>query len=196
MVSKTCFRRFVASTGVSRWLAIGSLCVGLTACGSTPPPPPKEQAAELRVQLVASKDVNPDDGGRPAPIMVRLYELKSSTAFESADFFTLQDDAPKAVGADLVAVDEFIVRPGETKDIQRKANPSTNAIGVLAGYRNLGKSVWRDVHQLQAPPKAAWYRRIFKRKEKETLVISVGRQAVSISVRRGDKLVLQAESGG
>jgi len=195
MDPKSCFRRFFAYFSALHWLAIGGICVWLAACSSTTPAP-KEEAAELQVLIVVSRSVNPDDSGRAAPIMVRLYELKSATAFQSADFFTLHDDDRKAAGADVLAVDEFILRPGGTETIRRKANPSTKAIGVLAAYRDLGKSVWRDVYVLRQPPKAPWYRRMFASKKKETLQVSVDRQAVSISVRRGDKWVSQSESGG
>ncbi|PXW24938.1 type VI secretion system protein VasD [Paraburkholderia caballeronis] len=189
------FLRFFAGSRGLRRLVTGGLCFWLAACSSSPPAP-KEQAADLRIQVIASENINPDDKGRPAPIMVRVYELKSATAFRSADYFTLQDDDRKATGDDVLVVDEFILRPGDTKEISRKANASTNAIGVLAGYRNLGKSVWRDVYQLRQPQKAPWYRRMFTRERKETLTVNVDKQAVSISARRGDKWIFQTGSRG
>lgn len=175
-----------------RWLALGCACLWLAACGSTRSSPTTEAAVELRLQLIASADVNPDDRARASPIMVRVYELRSGTAFRSADFFSLQDDERKAAGDDVLAVDEFILRPGETKTIERRANPATTQIGVLAGYRNLSKSVWRDVYRLRSPPRLPWYRGMFQRKQQETLTVRVDRQAVSIVERRGDKWVFRA----
>ena len=195
MDPNTCFRRFPAWPGTLRWLAIGGLCAWLAACSSAPREP-GAQALDLHVQLVASRNVNPDDSGRATPIMVRVYELKSVSAFQSADFFTLRDDERKAVGDDVLAVDEFILRPGNTRTLQRKAHPSTKAVGVLAAYRNLGQSVWRDVQLLRPAPKGPWYREMFKAKEKDTLRISVDRLAVSISVRRGEKRAVKPDSGG
>ena len=45
----------------------------------------------LRGAINADPSVNPDRGGRPSPIVVRVYELKSVAAFNSADFFSLFD---------------------------------------------------------------------------------------------------------
>lgn len=192
MFLESWFRSWSAWSALTRWLLIGCACVWLAACGSATPAPAKDEAIDLRLQVVASKDVNPDERGRASPIMVRVYELKSGTAFQSADFFSLQDDDRKAAGGDVLVSDEFILRPGETKTIERHANPSTNLIGVLAGYRNLTRSTWRDVHEFRTPPRAPWYRRMFKRNENEMLTVRVDRRAVSILVKRGDKWVFQA----
>jgi type VI secretion system protein VasD len=180
---------FAGCPGFDR-LALAVLCALLFGCGSAPPAP-REAKPDLRMQVVAADNVNPDDNGRAAPIMVRVYELKSDTAFRNADFFSLQDNDRKAIGDDLLAVDEFVLRPGEKKTIERKANSATTAIGVMAGYRNLGKSVWRSVYPWRDPPKTPWYRRMFKRDGKEMLTVRVGRQSISVLIRRGDKWVLR-----
>ncbi|WP_242540401.1 type VI secretion system lipoprotein TssJ [Trinickia mobilis] len=150
----------------------------LTACSSGSPT--VKAQTDLQVQVVASANVNPDDWGRAAPIMVRVYELKSATAFESADFFTLQNDGKKALGDDVLAVDEFILRPGDRREIRRKSNPATTAIGVLAGYRELGKSVWRDVFRLPTAPDASWYSAAIPDK-KQKLTIRLDQRTVSIT---------------
>ncbi|TKC89361.1 type VI secretion system lipoprotein TssJ [Trinickia terrae] len=170
--------QFAARRSFSEWLAIGGLCLCLAACSSGGPTV-KEQT-DLQVQVAASVNVNPDDWGRAAPIMVRVYELKSATAFESADFFTLQNDSKKALGDDVLAVDEFILRPGDKREIRRKSNQASAAIGVLAGYRDLGKSVWRDVYRLPTAPDASWYRAAIPDK-KQKLVIRLDQRTVSIT---------------
>lgn len=136
----------------------------------------------MRLHIEAGTSVNPDERGRAAPIMVRVYELKSPTAFENADFFTLQSDGKKALGDDVLASDEFLLRPGDTQDIRRKSNPATTAIGVLAGYRDLGKSVWRAVYKLPAAPDVAWYRAVIP-ENKAKLTIRLDQRAVSMTER-------------
>jgi type VI secretion system protein VasD len=170
--------KFATKHRFSGWFAIGGLCLCLAACSSGSPTV-KEQT-ELRVQVVAAANVNPDDWGRAAPIVVRVYELRSATAFESADFFTLQNDGKKVLGDDALAVEEFILRPGDKREIRRKSNQATTAIGVLAGYRELGKSVWRDVYRLSAAPDAKWYRATIPDK-KQKLVIHLDQRTVSIT---------------
>ena len=120
---------------------------------------PREQT-RLELAVIAEAEVNPDDKGRPAPILVRVYELKSSAAFEAADYFTLHGNDKALIGIDMLVREEFILRPGETRSIRRKSHPDLAAIGVLAGYRELGASDWRAVRQVEAAPEIAWYRAV------------------------------------
>jgi len=132
------------------------------------------------LQIETSTQVNPDEKGRAAPIMVRVYEFKNTATFESADFFTLQNDGKNALGADALAMDEYILRPGEKRVIERKSSPETVAIGVLAAYRDLGKSVWRATWVMPAAPDAAWYRAAIPA-NKANLKIYLDQQAISIT---------------
>ncbi|MDH6168954.1 type VI secretion system VasD/TssJ family lipoprotein [Variovorax boronicumulans] len=52
---------------------------------------PREQT-RLDITITAEAGVNPDDKGRAAPILVRLYELKSEGSFEAADYFSLSSN--------------------------------------------------------------------------------------------------------
>ncbi|MFC5770493.1 type VI secretion system lipoprotein TssJ [Thauera sinica] len=62
------------------------------------------------------------------------------------------------MGPDLLKKESYLLRPGESRVIERKSDQATVAIGVLAGYRDLGKSVWRAVYRLKDAPETAWYR--------------------------------------
>ena len=81
---------------------------------------------------------------------------------------------------DALVVDEFILRPGEVRDVVRKSASATTAIGVLAGYRDLGKSVWRAVYRLPVAPDASWYRAVIPDKTQQ-LHVRFDRNVVSIS---------------
>jgi type VI secretion system protein VasD len=162
----------VAAIKLCSMLALG---FAVTACSSTPQPA-KEQT-KLELQIDVSDGVNPDEQGRAAPVMVRVYELKSAASFDAADFFSLQNDGKKLLGADALVTDEFILRPGDKQTLRRTANPEAVAIGVLAGYRELGQSVWRVTYKLAAAPDAAWYRKANKAK----LKIYLDQQAITIT---------------
>ena len=53
---------------------------------------PPEAKTKAAMTLVATADTNPDGSGRPSPIVVRVYQLKTDGAFKGADFFALYDD--------------------------------------------------------------------------------------------------------
>ena len=116
-----------------------------------------KEPTTLLLRIEAAAQTNPDDTGRPSPIKVRIYELKDSNAFAEADYFSLNANDKAVLGGDVLVRDEFILRPGETKRLERKSHPKTVALGILAGYRDLN-SVWRIVQALPEAPEASWYR--------------------------------------
>jgi type VI secretion system protein VasD len=130
--------------------------LALAACASGNPKPKEPIRLDLTVH--AASGVNPDDQGRAAPIVVRVYELKTDGAFNAADFFTLQDKDKTVLADDLVKRDQFQLRPGEHVTIARTADPAATTLGILAAYRDLPNSVWRAVYALPVTPQKAWYR--------------------------------------
>ena len=87
--------------------------------------------------------MNPDSRGRPSPVVLRFYELKSLAAFNSADFFGLYERDKETLGPELVAREEFQLLPGDKKQFQRQVQPDTRYVGVLAAFRDLERATWR-----------------------------------------------------
>jgi len=159
----------------------------VVACGSLSggnAPPQKEQA-RLEISIEANRDLNLDLKGRGAPMLLRVYELKSDVAFQEADFFALQNSDKAALGADLLAVDQFVIRPGEKREIRRKSNPETTAIGFFAGYRDLPNAVWRVIHKLPAAPETSWYR----------VVIPANKAKLKVGLQSNAILLTDEEAG-
>jgi type VI secretion system protein VasD len=119
-----------------------------------------QEQTRLEITVTADAGANPDDKGRAAPILVRIYELKSEGSFESADYFSLNANDKAVLGSDLLVRDEFILRPGDAKTMKRKSHPELAAIGVIAGYRDLAQADWRAVQKIDAAPEVAWYRAV------------------------------------
>ena len=116
------------------------------------------ESTKLKLEIKATANANPDLVGRPAPIKIRVYELKDSQAFSVADFFVLDTSDKNQLGADLLAKDEYVLQPGAVQIIERNSNPQTTAIGIVAGYRDLKDTNWRLVHKLKETSVSAWYR--------------------------------------
>jgi type VI secretion system protein VasD len=109
----------------------------------------------LKGSINSDATANPDQQGRPSPVVVRVYELKGLGAFSSADFFSLFDKEPEALGSELVGREEYDLRPGETRPYQRQLQPDTKFIGVIAAFQDLENSRWRDVAPVPAKPNVA-----------------------------------------
>ncbi len=134
-----------------------SVLVALTAllcgCGADLPPPPAE--LHLTIQVAATPTINPDGAGRPSPVAVTLLQLKSVDTFQSTDFFAVTDPEGKALGEDLVAREQIILKPGETRDLPVKVDPASAYIGVAAAFRDIERAGWRAHAPLPRPPPKA-----------------------------------------
>ena len=115
----------------------------LVGCGSARPP-------LLQGSLKAASATNPDLNGRPSPVVVRVYELKALGAFNSADFFSLFERESETLGAELVGREEYDLQPAETRPYRRTLQPDTKFIGVIAAFRDLENSRWRQVAAVPA----------------------------------------------
>lgn len=97
------------------------------------------------ISVTSSDNVNPDLNGRPSPILFRLYELKSNSAFLNADFFALYDSGTGELATDYVSHKDWLLQPGETVEISNRLSDQTRYLGVMAAYRDINNAVWRNV---------------------------------------------------
>ena len=142
-----------------RWAVFAVLLAVLAACAKPPPiPPPKPPlvvpARNLEISIQADAGVNPDARNRPAPVVIRIYELRAPVAFEAADFFSLFDRDQATLGNDLMTREEIQLRPGDTLKRVSELKPEARVLGVVSAYRDLEHSVWRGTYVLPEPPAA------------------------------------------
>ena len=145
-------RFFVGLTAVlagTAWLGGCGMFSKAPPPPALPPPPPPLKPGTLAINVVASGSINPDARARPSPVMVRLYELKATAQFEAADFVSLFEKDQSILGADIVVRDEFVLKPGESKTINKALAADTKFIGVVAAFRDLERARWRAVTAVQ-----------------------------------------------
>lgn len=124
----------------------------LGACSKDAPAPASadHEAPGVSLYFSAAAGLNPGADGTPAPVRVRVYELKNAAAFERADYFALAERAQATLGADLVDQDEVLLQPGRQLQLDRPLNPATRLVGLVVGYREVDRAQWRSV--LPVPP--------------------------------------------
>ena len=123
--------------------AAAGLALALVACASAPKP------AQLAATLHASERVNPSSSQRPSPLLLRVYELKTAAAFNSADFMSLYQRDKAELGADLLGKEEFVLAPGESKKFAKTLAPETRFLGVVAAFRDVEHARWRSIVPVQ-----------------------------------------------
>ncbi|MBK6972080.1 MAG: type VI secretion system lipoprotein TssJ [Sterolibacteriaceae bacterium] len=136
-------RSYVARRCVRLLLVLASLSAA-AGCSSAPKVPffsPKPTIITATIDAAAT--VNPDANGRPSPIVMRMFELRSIAAFNNADFFSLWDREREVLSAEMTARDEFQLRPGDQKKFERTLQPETRYVGVIAAFRDLDRAGWR-----------------------------------------------------
>ncbi|PWV64789.1 type VI secretion system lipoprotein TssJ [Plasticicumulans acidivorans] len=144
------------------------ICLAVAACAGAPPPPPP---ARVVGDIQASATLNPAPNGQALPLRLRLYELRSPTAFQNRDFFSLWDKAQATLGVDLVGTEEYVVQPGATLHFERQLDGQTHQVGFIAAYRDINGAIWRQVVEIR--PNTT-----------QTLNVQLGAKALSVTASR------------
>jgi len=152
-----------------RFLLLVGVTAVLAACASKPP-----EDVVLKGSMEAVETVNPDGQGRPSPLVIKIYQLKASDKFELADFFALFDNAEATLGGDLLAVEDVMMSPGDTKPYEGAFDPQTRYIGVVAAYRDINQAKWKSIAPMPE-------RNIMKFLRRGALTIKADSLAVSVS---------------
>jgi len=132
----------------------------------------EDDPPKVVLRIKSGGDLNPDPMGRPSPIVVRLYELKTNGNFDNADFFALYEEDATILGEDMNAREEMEVSPNENLEIAKELNIETRFLGVMAAYRDLDNAVWRGT--IETPVD-------------ETTYVDIGLGSLTLSVQKGEK---------
>jgi len=117
-------------------LIMGGVTVG---CGSG--------VKDIRVTLLPTHRLNPDESGAPLSVVVRVYQLRNRERFDRADFRALWRDEEKVLEGDVLERREVTVYP-ETKasvELQVDQKKGVQFLGVMALFRKPEGELWRQV---------------------------------------------------
>jgi type VI secretion system protein VasD len=153
------------------WVGLAALAMSACAShGST-------DLVETRAVVTASTDVNPDISGRPSPVVVRVFQLRSDAEFLSADFFNLYSNEKTALGGSLVSREEYVMHPGERREARIGLAPDAGFIGVIAAFRDIQGAHWRA---LQLRPRRTFGHGFAK----VPVMIALDRDALKLSLKK------------
>jgi type VI secretion system protein VasD len=153
-------------------LAAACLAI-LGGCGAKGPPKP----VAIDTEVVVSDDLNPDANGRPSPLMLGIYQLKSPDKFSNDDFFSVFNPDSTALGDDLVGREQITLQPGGTRTLELEVDPEAAYLGVVGAFADLENAEWRSV--VEIPEKDLLKRiNVFS---KQRLTITVMERSVTIS---------------
>lgn len=111
----------------------------LASCGSLS----KTSNAIAIVKLSAAENINPDNNGRPSPIVVLIYELSALREFDSQDFFDLYDDASSTLSNTMIKTHELEITPNSSLINQIILQENTKHLGIILAFRDINKAQWK-----------------------------------------------------
>lgn len=123
-----------------RFLNVVLLCVGLAYLASCSSVNHKVGSVlnldtDMKLQVVVSENVNPDERENSSPIFIRLYELSDPKAFERADFIDIYEQDSNILEADLVAKQELKpFTPGEVRTERFVLAKETRFVALFAEF--------------------------------------------------------------
>ena len=109
----------------------------------------------IEATVTAAADVNPDARGRPSPIKVRFYLLKSAKVLQNSNYYDLKEQDRELLAQDLRLYDERVFKPGAVAPVELILPPEETLederlfLGVVAGYWNVDQAIWQVVKEVE-----------------------------------------------
>jgi type VI secretion system protein VasD len=98
----------------------------------------------MDLELVSRTSLNASDAGQPLSTVVRLYQLKTPQAFQQLNYRQLQALDRDALGADLLATKDVVLRPDTRASVSEPMHAQAEYVGVVAFFRDAGKTTaWK-----------------------------------------------------
>lgn len=101
---------------------------------------------DLKLTFITDGSINPDENKRPSPVFIRMYELKSPTAFDKADFIDLYERDEEILGGDLISKQVLKpLVPGEERMERLVLKSGTRHIALYAEFSQYRGSSYKVI---------------------------------------------------
>ncbi|TCW77908.1 type VI secretion system lipoprotein TssJ [Burkholderia sp. SRS-46] len=106
---------------------------------------------QMNLVIESRAALNQSDAGQSLPVVVRVYQLKQSMAFETASYAQLLDGDKDVLKADLLGSMEATLGPGATVKLSAPMPDEAQYVGVVGFFRDQAHAEWQLVI-----PKSRW----------------------------------------
>ncbi|AUX24117.1 uncharacterized protein SOCEGT47_046500 [Sorangium cellulosum] len=135
--------------------ALLGAAVPVAGCSSPAPPPAAPEPCDVQIvtlSIYAADNINPNENGNPRPVVVRLYQLKSSTRLENATYDQVLLRDKEVLEDDLAKVDEVEVFPNDLVEVKfERLKDASHLAGVALFHGPKGQS-WKTFYEFPLPP--------------------------------------------
>lgn len=114
-------------------------------------PESAKPARKLKLRIAASDSLNVDSAGRSLSLVVRVYKLRSPTAFLNAPYETFGNNAKEKelLGDDIIESREILLLPGQRQEINERWAREATHVGVVGLFRAPSPQRWRYAFELE-----------------------------------------------
>jgi len=114
-------------------------------------PESAKPARRMKLRLAASDSLNVDSSGRSLSLVVRIYKLRSTTAFLNAPYETFGNSAKEkdALADELIESREIVLLPGKQQLINERWAREATHVGIVALFRAPAPQRWRYAFELE-----------------------------------------------
>ncbi|MDA7746080.1 type VI secretion system lipoprotein TssJ [Psychromonas sp.] len=90
---------------------------------------------DFALTFIADSDVNPDDSNVPSPVIIRMYELKSTKLFENANFIDLYERDSEVLGKSMITKQSLkALQPNNTNTSEFVLSKEAQYIGLYVEF--------------------------------------------------------------
>jgi type VI secretion system protein VasD len=104
-----------------------------------------------------------------------VFSLRTESEFSGAEFFSLYEREKETLAATLLGSQEYVLQPGETRELRMSLPRDARYVGVVAAYRDIRSSRWRAVARA---PRKTWTDAF----SRDRVVIGAGRSTITLAV--------------
>lgn len=147
----------VITTGKNRLMIVSAITILLAGCGLTQKVTDGtalvtksifyKQVKTLHLDIQAREAVNHNSQGVALSTVIRIYQLKDSKAFDSADYLSLFASDTQSIAADIVAQRDIRLPPGGTVMVDMPMEKSAQYVAVAGMFMSPDQinNSWRIV---------------------------------------------------
>lgn len=94
----------------------------------------------MNLDFVRRSSSNTNGAGQSLSTVVRIYQLKTSQAFDPLDYTQLRTNDLDALKADLLGSTDLVLRPNANASVSEPMSDDTKYVGFVAFFRDDGRN--------------------------------------------------------
>lgn len=148
-------RRLSACVATGLLIGAGAAVSLGSGCAAAPPPPPPPEPCDkqmVTLDLYAATNVNPNEGGNPRPVVVRLYQLKSDLKLQNARYDDVLLRSDETLGKDVAKMDEVSLFPNDHVQVKFERDKEAAFLAGVALFHGPKGNSWKTFYEFPLSP--------------------------------------------